>query len=60
MSQFLSEKQDAPLILTLELEKSVQDWAQSMRERHFPKERNIVPAHITFSTPCLQTMKTPS
>ncbi|MBF0891881.1 2'-5' RNA ligase family protein [Gluconobacter sp. LMG 1744] len=48
MSHSLSEKQDAPLILTLELEKSVQDWAQSMRDRHFPQDRNIVPAHITL------------
>ncbi|GBQ86672.1 2'-5' RNA ligase family protein [Gluconobacter albidus] len=48
MSRFLAEKQDAPLILTLELEQSVQDWAQSMRDHHFPQDRNIVPAHVTI------------
>ncbi|GBR48089.1 2'-5' RNA ligase family protein [Gluconobacter roseus] len=43
-----NQKPNAPLVLTLEMEKSAQDWAQSMRERHFPKERNIVPAHVTL------------
>ncbi|MBS1072961.1 2'-5' RNA ligase family protein [Gluconobacter cerinus] len=26
----------------------MQDWAQTMRSRHFPAERNVVPAHITL------------
>jgi len=37
-----------PLILTVELEPRLQAWAQQMRDRHFPPDRNIVPAHITM------------
>ncbi|MBB3172360.1 hypothetical protein FHR90_000166 [Endobacter medicaginis] len=38
----------SPLILTAELDGPAQGWAQAMRERHFPPERNIVPAHVTL------------
>ena len=42
-------QQDArPLIVTLEFDAPTQEWAQRMREAHFPPERNIVPAHVTL------------
>jgi len=39
---------EAPLIVTLELAKPAQDWAQQMRCQYFPPKRNQVPAHITL------------
>ncbi len=38
----------APLILTLELAQPAQDLFQSLRDRHFPPERNVVPAHVSM------------
>ncbi len=38
----------APLILTLELAQPAQDLFQSLRNRHFPPERNLVPAHVSL------------
>lgn len=37
-----------PLILTAKMEARAQHFFQSLRDRHFPRERNIVPAHITL------------
>ncbi|WP_336946971.1 2'-5' RNA ligase family protein [Asaia sp. BMEF1] len=39
---------DAPLILTLELAPEEQAWAQAQRDLYFPRDRNIVPAHVTL------------
>ncbi len=38
----------APLILTLELAQPAQDLFQSLRNRHFPPGRNVVPAHVSL------------
>lgn len=38
----------APLILTLELAQPAQGLFQSLRERHFPPERNLIPAHVSM------------
>jgi len=37
-----------PLILTLELDPALFVLLNSLREAHFPPERNLVPAHITL------------
>jgi len=37
-----------PLILTAKMEASAYRHFQALRERHFPAERNVVPAHITL------------
>lgn len=37
-----------PLILTLELEPALFALLNSLREAHFPPERNLIPAHITL------------
>lgn len=37
-----------PLILTLALEPSAQQHFEALRQRHFPPERNFIPAHITL------------
>jgi len=37
-----------PLILTAKMEASAYRFFQALRERHFPPERNQVPAHITL------------
>lgn len=39
---------DAPLILTLELDKASFARFQALRRRHFPPARNHVPAHLTL------------
>lgn len=44
----MDDEASRPLILTLEFEPTVQEWAQTMRSIHFPAERNIVPAHVTL------------
>jgi len=44
----LNTHPDAPLILTLELAPEEQTWAQAQRDLHFPRDRNIVPAHVTL------------
>ena len=38
----------APLILTLGLEDAAQARFDALRRRHFPPERNFVPAHVTL------------
>lgn len=37
-----------PLILTVKLEKSAFDFFDNLRRRHFPPDRNFIPAHITL------------
>lgn len=37
-----------PLILTLKLDRSTFDRLNDLRQRHFPPERNFLPAHITL------------
>lgn len=38
----------APLILTAELPGDLQAWANDLRTRHFPPERNHLAAHVTL------------
>lgn len=38
----------APLILTLRLDDASQDVFEALRRRHFPPERNVIPAHLTL------------
>ena len=38
----------APLLLTLELAQPAQGVFQSLRERHFPPARNLIPAHVSM------------
>lgn len=38
----------APLILTAELPGDLQRWANDLRTRHFPPERNYLDAHVTL------------
>lgn len=38
----------APLVLTLVLEPVAQAWLDDLRRRHFPAERNHLPAHVTL------------
>lgn len=37
-----------PLILTLKLDQTTFEQANALRQRYFPPERNVVPAHITL------------
>jgi 2'-5' RNA ligase superfamily len=37
-----------PIILTAEMGKSDQAWANGLRQAHFPPERNFLAAHITL------------
>lgn len=37
-----------PLILTLEMDEVSQDWFEQLKGRHFPPERNLVPAHLSL------------
>ncbi|MBK8375534.1 MAG: 2'-5' RNA ligase family protein [Sphingomonadales bacterium] len=37
-----------PLIVTAQMGKNDQVWADAMRQTHFPPERNFLPAHITL------------
>ena len=39
---------DAPLILTLALDERSFGFFDEQRKRHFPPERNILPAHLTL------------
>jgi hypothetical protein len=39
---------DAPLILTLALDEAAFGFFESLRRRHFPPERNFLPAHLTL------------
>ncbi|WP_411290385.1 2'-5' RNA ligase family protein [Sphingorhabdus sp.] len=38
----------APIIITAEMGKADQAWANGLRRAHFPVERNLVDAHITL------------
>jgi 2'-5' RNA ligase len=38
----------APLLVTLELAPPAQELFQSLRNRHFPPGRNVVPAHVSL------------
>jgi 2'-5' RNA ligase len=37
-----------PMILTLKIERAAFDLFDKLRRRHFPPERNFIPAHITL------------
>jgi 2'-5' RNA ligase len=37
-----------PLILTARMEASAHRFFQALRDKHFPPERNVVPAHLTL------------
>ncbi len=37
-----------PLILTLRLDPLAQTFYENLRRRHFPPERNLIPAHLTL------------
>ncbi|AHY45745.1 2'-5' RNA ligase superfamily [Rubrobacter radiotolerans] len=37
-----------PLILTLKLDGESQTFFDALRERHFPPERNFIPAHVSL------------
>ena len=38
----------APLLVTAELPRDVYGWAEGLRRKHFPPERNKVRAHVTL------------
>jgi hypothetical protein len=38
----------APIIITVEMGKADQAWANGLRREHFPPERNFLDAHITL------------
>ncbi len=38
----------APLILTLMLDRDAQERFEHLRRAHFPRERNLIPAHLTL------------
>jgi hypothetical protein len=38
----------APIILTAQMGKSEQAWANALRQKYFPPERNFLDAHITM------------
>jgi 2'-5' RNA ligase len=40
--------QNAPLVLTLKLDRSTFDRFNTLRQQYFPRERNFLPAHITL------------
>jgi hypothetical protein len=37
-----------PLIVTAQMGNADQAWADALRQKHFPPERNFLPAHITL------------
>jgi 2'-5' RNA ligase len=37
-----------PLILTLKLDQQTFSYFDQLRQQHFPRERNVLPAHITL------------
>lgn len=39
---------NAPLILTLTLDAAAQGFFEELRQRHFPRERNFLAAHLTL------------
>ncbi|RYG16668.1 MAG: 2'-5' RNA ligase family protein, partial [Caulobacteraceae bacterium] len=38
----------APLIVTAALDDGAFDWFEDLRQSHFPRHRNQVPAHLTL------------
>ena len=38
----------APLIITAALDDGAFDWFDGLRQAHFPRHRNVVPAHLTL------------
>ncbi len=38
----------APLILTLALDEGARERFERLRRAHFPRERNVIPAHLTL------------
>ncbi|MBH5322865.1 2'-5' RNA ligase family protein [Aurantiacibacter sediminis] len=40
--------ENAPLIVTAQLPKDLQGWANRLRQEHFPPERNYLDAHVTL------------
>ncbi|AMO71591.1 2'-5' RNA ligase family protein [Sphingorhabdus sp. M41] len=42
------ERLNKPIIMTAEMGKADFAWADGLRRRHFPPERNLVRAHITL------------
>ena len=38
----------APLIITAALDDGAFDWFDGLRQTHFPRHRNVVPAHLTL------------
>jgi hypothetical protein len=38
----------SPLVVTANLPPDIQAWADDLRQRHFPPERNRLPAHVTL------------
>jgi hypothetical protein len=41
-------RNSAPMIVTAELDRADQSWAEALRRVHFPPDRNKVPAHISL------------
>jgi hypothetical protein len=41
-------RNSGPIIVTAELNRPDQNWAQALRRAHYPPERNQVPAHISL------------
>jgi 2'-5' RNA ligase len=39
---------EPPLIVTIELDEASFAWFEDLRRRHYPEERNRVPAHLTL------------
>jgi hypothetical protein len=39
---------NAPIIITADMGKTDQAWANGLRREHYPAERNVVDAHITL------------
>ncbi|MDX1765262.1 MAG: 2'-5' RNA ligase family protein, partial [bacterium] len=37
-----------PLVLTLKLDRGAYGHFEKLRQRYFPKDRNLVPAHVTL------------
>ena len=44
----MSEKDHAPLIVTAALDEGAFAWFEDLRQTHFPRHRNQVPAHLTL------------
>ncbi|WP_254306039.1 2'-5' RNA ligase family protein [Sphingopyxis sp. BSNA05] len=42
------ERLNKPIIMTAQLGKADFAWANALRKRHFPPERNVIDAHVTL------------